>query len=174
MKMSPEEDTQERALDRERWALHRSRANDAWRNQCAHTDNTHTTSTLIWSTNRTVESSFNDIIQKMKANTVKALHFTNTDWSKHTNSTHKAIVCLICDCFVMSDSSQVSSMSVADIRGTVVGWDYKLMKNAKVLPYTKTWLHIILCLVFLECYCFLNHGSWHMGCILFDLTESLL
>ncbi len=52
----------------------------------------------------------------MKTNAVKALHLTNTDWSKHTNSTHKAIVCLICDCFVMADSSQVSSMSVADIK----------------------------------------------------------
>lgn len=116
MKMSPEEATQERALDRERWPWCWSWANDARRNQRVHTDNSHTTSTLIWSTNRTVESSFNHVIQKMKTNAVKALHLTKTDWSKHTNSIHKAIVCLICDCFVMADSSQVSSMSVADIK----------------------------------------------------------
>jgi hypothetical protein len=49
-------------------------------------------------------------------NAAKALHLTNTDWTKQTNTTHKALVCLICDCFVMIHSSKVSSKSTAEIK----------------------------------------------------------
>ena len=52
----------------------------------------------------------------MKLTAAKTLHLTNMDLSNQTNTTHKSLVCLICDCFILTNSSKVTSMSMADIK----------------------------------------------------------
>ena len=52
----------------------------------------------------------------LKLTAAKALHLTNTDLSNQTNTTQKSLVCLICGCFILTTSSKVTSMSMADIK----------------------------------------------------------
>jgi hypothetical protein len=115
MKLSPEEAAHERVIDRERWTVRISRANEAWRKKSCHVD-PKGTSTLSQTTDSPNESYFRQSIHKLKLNAAKALHLTNTDWTKQTNTTPKALVCVICDCFAMTHSSKVSSMSTLEIQ----------------------------------------------------------
>ena len=116
IKLSPEEAAHERVIDRERWALRKSCANEARRKLQSCPVDPQGTSTLKSTADNANDSSFRQSIQKLKLNAANALHLTNTDWTKQTNTTHKALVCLICDCFVMTRSSKVSSMSSAEIK----------------------------------------------------------
>jgi hypothetical protein len=104
MKFPPKEAAHERVIDRERWAVHRSRATVAPYKKQSCPVNPQGTSTSSQTTESLNESSFRQSIHKLKFNAAKALHLTNTDWTKQTNTTQKALVCLICDCFVMAHS----------------------------------------------------------------------
>ncbi len=116
MKLSPKEAAHERVIDRERRAVRSSRANEAWCKKQSCPLDLQGTSTLSQTTDSPNELSFHQSIHKLKLNAAKVLHLTNTDWTKQTNTTHKALVCLICDCFVMTHSSKVSSMSSSEIK----------------------------------------------------------
>jgi len=46
----------------------------------------------------------------------KALHIMNTDMTNATNSSHKSLVSLICDFFIMGSYSKISRMTMSDIK----------------------------------------------------------
>ena len=52
----------------------------------------------------------------MKFTAAKAFHLTKIDLSNQTNTIHKSLVCYICDCFILTTSSKVTSMSMSDIK----------------------------------------------------------
>ena len=56
------------------------------------------------------------IIHRVKLSAAKMLHATNTDLTNKTNTMHKSLVCLVCDCFIMGTFKKVPSMSTSDIK----------------------------------------------------------
>jgi hypothetical protein len=64
----------------------------------------------------TWDSSFRHIIKKLKLAAAKALHITNTDMTNAINGSHKSIVCLVCDCFIMGNYSKIPRMTMSDIK----------------------------------------------------------
>jgi hypothetical protein len=46
----------------------------------------------------------------------KALHITNTDITSETNTSHKSLVCFVCDSFIMRSCSKIPRMSMSDIK----------------------------------------------------------
>jgi hypothetical protein len=81
IKLSPKETAHERVIDRERWALRRSRANEGRCKKQSCSVDPQGTSTLSQTTDSANESSFCQSIHKLKLNAAKALHLTNTDWA---------------------------------------------------------------------------------------------
>ena len=59
---------------------------------------------------------FKQIIHRVKLSAAKMLHATNTDLTNKTNATHKSLVCLVCDCFILGTFKKVPSMSMSDIK----------------------------------------------------------
>jgi hypothetical protein len=54
--------------------------------------------------------------KKLKLLAAKSVHITNTDRTSSTNTTHKSLVCLVCDCFIMGSYSKIPRMSMSDIK----------------------------------------------------------
>ena len=62
------------------------------------------------------ETCFKQIIHRVKMSAAKMLHVTNMDLTNKTNTTHKSLVCLVCDCFILGTFKKVPSMSMSDIK----------------------------------------------------------
>ena len=75
-------------------------------------------------------------MHKVKLTAAKALHLTNTNLSNQTN-THKLLVCLICDCFILMTSSKVTSMSMADVKKHSCWLGVKIYEEFQGVPLHK-------------------------------------
>ena len=116
MKMPPDEAAQARHIDRIRWIERGIRCNETKHEKHNSRVICEGTSSLVHTADITRQTTFQHIIHVLKLTAAKALHLTNTDLSNQTNPTHKSLVCLICDCFIMTTSSKVTIMSMADIK----------------------------------------------------------
>jgi hypothetical protein len=81
IKLSPEEAAHKRVIDREKWALRKSRANEAQCTKQSCPFDPQVASTSSETTDSANDSSFCQSIHKLKLNAAKALHLTNTDWT---------------------------------------------------------------------------------------------
>ena len=116
MKMSPDEAAQARHIDRIRCIERGSQCNETKREKHNSRVICEGTSSSVHTADITRQTKFQQIIHTLKLTATKALHLTNTDLSNQTNTTHKSLVCLICDCFLLTASSKVTSISMAGIK----------------------------------------------------------
>lgn len=54
--------------------------------------------------------------KKAQVGSSKALHITNNDMKNAMNTSHKLLVCLVCDCFIMGGYSNIPSMTMSNIK----------------------------------------------------------
>jgi len=116
MKISPDEAAQTRHIDRIRWIECGIRCNKTKREKCNSCIICEGASSLVHNADITRQTKFQQIIHMLELTAAKALHLTNINLLNQTNTTHKSLVCLICDCFILTTSSKVTSMNMADIK----------------------------------------------------------
>ena len=63
---------------------------------------------------------FGKHIQKLKLLAARVLLNTNTDYSCKINTQQNALVCLVCDCFVIRSFEKLQIMSMGDVKNTVI------------------------------------------------------
>eukprot|EP00956_Cyclotella_meneghiniana_P012312 scaffold17501_cov132-Cyclotella_meneghiniana.AAC.1 len=122
---SPQEQTERRALDRERKEDNKDANNKKRRiNRSVETpeqSERRRTSDRIEKQQQREKSgrrkNFSDHVKLLVRNAAKAIQVTNVDQTCTTNREHRSQVCLICDCFLMEAyPNGVPSMSIENIK----------------------------------------------------------
>jgi hypothetical protein len=108
-KMSSVDKNKMNSQDRERWCDRGPRVNEAKRLK-------RSLEPIRLFESSSQETCFKQIIHRVKMSAAKMLHATNMDLTNKTNTTHKSLVCLVCDCFIMGTFKKVPSMSISDIK----------------------------------------------------------